>query len=288
MGEPARQTVSLTPKSVMRGKGRWVLVLIFCLLLVLLVFLPPPATRAPSKVFHLVLKGQGVVSVQAVSSWIGPDPLSRMGSNNSLRLWVLHHPWVKTAALVRQPWGGGSVIVTLQRPQAILRPPTAFSPGQPSFPWGTPRILPYLLPTGKVVTGLSVSAFKDLSEVILQTPLKSGDGDRLLKVIRRERKCQDQGAPKGRTFIFLGKHEVRMLPDHASYYLVLPEGKSCDPFRMLRRFFKSHRVDPGGHLTVGDSGPVLGIDLRFSKMILLRQRVPEKPLPGKHPLRRKL
>lgn len=288
MGDPAHQTAPLSPKSAMRGKGRWVLVLIFCLFLVLMIFLPPQSHRSSSRVFRLVLKGQGAVSARTVNFWIGPDPLSRMGSNELVRLWALKHPWVKTAALVRQPWGGGSVIVTLHKPEAILRPPTTFSPGQPSFPWGKPRILPYILPTGKVVTGLSISAFNDLPDVILQTPLKSGDGDRLLKIMRRERACQDHDAPEGKTFIFLGKHEIRMLPDHASYYLVLPEGRSCDPFRMLRRFLKSHQVDSGGHLVVGEGGPVLGVDLRFSKMILLRQMVPEEPLSGKHSPKRKL
>jgi hypothetical protein len=288
MGDPAPNTAPLILKGSMRGKGRWILVLIFFLFLAILIFLPSPNRRTSSKAFHLVLKGGVAVSERSVAFWIGPDPISRMGSNETIRLWVLHHPWVRTAALVRQPWGGGSVIVDLQKPEAILRPPTIFSPGQPSFPWGQPKILPYLLPSGKVVTGLSVSRFRSLPEVILQTPLKLGDGERVLKTIRRERKCQDHGAPEGKTFVFLGKHEIRMLPDHASYYLVLPEGKSCDPFRMLARFFKTHPMDPGGHLNVGEGGAVLGIDLRFSKMILLRQRVEEKALSGKHAPRKKL
>lgn len=272
----------------MKGKGRWFLVLFFCLFLAFLVFLPPPNHTSKSKVFQLVLKGDGAVSSRTVGYWVGPDPLSRMGSRDSIRLWVFHHPWVMTAALVRQPWGGGSIIVRLQKPKAILRPPTTFSPGQPSFPWGRPRILPYLLPTGKIVTGLSVPAFKDLPEVILQTPLRSGSGDRLLKTIRRERKCQDQGAPEGRTFIFLGKHEIRMLPDHASYYLVLPEEPGCAPFRMLRRFLNAHQVDNGGHLSMGEGGAVFGIDLRFSKMILLRQALPKPTFSKKTSPRRKL
>ena len=288
MGDPAPKTVPLTLKGRMRGKGRWLLVLIFFMFLIVMIFLPSPNHRSSSKAFHLVLKGGGAVSARTVTFWIGPDPISTMGSKETIRLWVLHHPWVSTAALVRQPWGGGSVIVDLQEPEAILRPPTIFSPGQPSFPWGQPKILPYLLPTGKVVTGFSVSSFMSLPEVILQTPLKLGDGERVLKTIRRERTCQDQGAPEGKTFVFLGKHEIRMLPDHASYYLVLPEEKSCDSFRMLGRLFKTHPVDPGGHLIVGEGGAVLGIDLRFSRMILLRQRVDEKAFSGKHSPGKKL
>jgi len=288
MGDPARQTVSLSPGKSLKGKGRWLIVLIFCLFLVFLVFLPQSSNKSKSKVFQLVLKGDGAVSARTVSYWIGPDTLSQMGSMDLISFWVSRHPWVLSAALVRQPWGGGSVIVNLQKPKAILRPPTIFSPGQPSFPWGSPRILPYLLSSGKVVTGLSVSAFRDLPEIVLQTPLRSGDGERLLNAIRRERQCRDQGAPEGRIFVFLGKHEIRMLPDHASYYLVLPEEPGCDSFLMLRRFLKSRPLDSGGNLSVGAGGAVLGIDLRFSKMILLRQHLPEMPISRRSSSRRKL
>jgi hypothetical protein len=277
MGDPAPHTAPVTPKDILKGKGRWFLVLIFCLFLVFLVVLPPTNQKSKSNVFQLVLKGDGAVSSQTVTYWVGPDPLSRMGSRDLIRLWVYHHPWVKTAALVRQLWGGGSIVINLHKAKAVLRPPTSFSPGQPSFPWGKPRILPYLLSTGKVVTGLSVPSFRDLPEVILETPMKSGSGNHLLKVIREERRCRDHGAPEGKIFIFRGKHEIRMIPDHASYYLVLPEGSGCEPFRMLRQLLRSHRVDSEGHLSGGE-GAVIGIDLRFSKMILLRRALPKTPL----------
>lgn len=288
MGESLKPSASPSSSpGFLKGRGRWVIVILVLIFLAVLVVLPPkPKGHRP--VFQVAVRGKSAITPGMIARWIGPDPLSVMGSTQAIGQWVSRHPWISRAALLRHPWGGGTVVVTLETPVAVLRPPTVLVPGQTSFPWRAPEILPYLLKTGKIATGRAERDAKDWPQVILRSPLSSEAGGAIRNALAYEKGCRNEGAPRGKLFVYRSLHEIRMLPDHASYYLVLPDRPECAPYRMLRKFLRRNRPDAGGKLSVGLGGEVLGIDLRFSRMLLLRQPLPEKPLSGKHPLHKKL
>ncbi|MDA8150415.1 MAG: hypothetical protein M0041_04675 [Nitrospiraceae bacterium] len=146
---------------------------------------------------------------------------------------------------------------------AVLRSSSGILPAGTDLPSESPHFVPYLLPDGKILTGLVVPAVSRMPEVIVRSPIGRSGGKNLVASIQLVQKCHGSGAPSGQLFVFRKPHEIRYFPDRSSVYLILPEEGSCQPFRLYSRLVSRPSALPAGVIPIG-------YDLRFKGMILVR------------------
>jgi hypothetical protein len=244
-----------------KGKGRLVLMGFFFFFLTVLSFGPGHFAFPPAR--PIVLEGWPVVPLKTLEGWVEKAPEGTFLKFFALHEWMERHPWIQEVSAKTFPWGARTITVRIKKPMAVLRSSSGILPAGTDLPSESPHFVPYLLPDGKILTGLVVPAVSRMPEVIVRSPIGRSGGKNLVASIQLVQKCHGSGAPSGQLFVFRKPHEIRYFPDRSSVYLILPEEGSCQPFRLYSRLVSRPSALPAGVIPIG-------YDLRFKGMILVR------------------